>query len=513
MSRVTPEGKVHIGERREASQRRLEPLLSEGRKQAEITDRPVVVCSIEPLPELDPLTVLATLMNEPISRNAIGEGASVNAMYWAHPRERFALAAFGSAATLEAKGGDRFRAIEAEWATLLDGAVIDAPAADAPAGPVLLGGFSFDPNGPNTGLWTGFPSAQMVLPRVLVTARDGKCWLTLSAVVGAATQTGSEAATMELLREIVRSPVSRAGGDMDEFVVSESVDYADLLSPSQWRGAVRLAVDEIRGGRLSKVVLARAVRAAAPAEIDVFQVIRSLRGEHTGSFVFGCWRGETAFVGASPERLVRLDGRRVRASSLAGTASRGSTPQEDAGNAEMLLASAKDRDEHAAVRNSLHDALADICDDVRADEVPSILTLPHLHHLHTPVEATLREGHTLLQVAGRLHPTPAVGGSPRDAALRFIRKHEHLDRGWYAAPVGWIGGQSGEFAVGLRSAVIRGDQATLFAGCGIVADSDPELEYAESVLKLRPMQSAIAVSLTLVVEESNELVTESEQRS
>jgi isochorismate synthase EntC len=118
-----------------------------------------------------------------------------------------------------------------------------------------------------------------------------------------------------------------------------------------------------------------------------------------------------------------------------------------------------------------------------------------VHHLHTPVRARLRDGHSLLDVVARLHPTPAVGGTPREAALGFIRNHEQLDRGWYAAPIGWIGRESGEFAVALRSAVIAGSEATLFAGCGIVADSDPELEFNESALKLRPMQSALAAAI------------------
>jgi Isochorismate synthase len=147
------------------------------------------------------------------------------------------------------------------------------------------------------------------------------------------------------------------------------------------------------------------------------------------------------------------------------------------------------------VRDSLFDALSEISDEVEAAETPSLLTLPHLHHLHTPVRARLREGLSLLDVVARLHPTPAVGGTPREAALRFIRENEKLDRGWYAAPIGWVGRQGGEFAVALRSAVIDGGDATLFAGCGIVADSDPDLEYRESVLKLQPMQAAIAAAV------------------
>jgi Isochorismate synthase len=146
------------------------------------------------------------------------------------------------------------------------------------------------------------------------------------------------------------------------------------------------------------------------------------------------------------------------------------------------------------VRMALRDALSALCDDVTARDEPSLLTLPHIHHLHTAVHARLREGHSLLELAGALHPTPAVGGSPREPALRFIRERERLDRGWYAGAIGWIGRDAGELAVALRSAVVDGAEATLFAGCGIVAASEPDRELAESRVKLRPMQSALAAT-------------------
>jgi isochorismate synthase len=257
---------------------------------------------------------------------------------------------------------------------------------------------------------------------------------------------------------------------------------------------VRTAVTEIRSGDLSKVVVARAVRVSAPDTIDVFALLRHLRSIHRESFVFGVWQSDSAFVGASPERLVRVTGSEVEASSLAGTIERGATPSADADNAHLLRESTKDLAEHVAVRDELISALSERCDDVRAADTPSLLTLPNVHHLHTPIRARLRNGDSLLSLVGALHPTPAVGGLPRDVALEFIEDHEGLDRGWYAAPVGWIGGQSGEFAVALRSALVDGNHAVLYAGCGIVAESDPDLEYAESNLKLKAMLSAIAAS-------------------
>ncbi|HEY0970949.1 MAG TPA: isochorismate synthase, partial [Gemmatimonadales bacterium] len=193
-----------------------------------------------------------------------------------------------------------------------------------------------------------------------------------------------------------------------------------------------------------------------------------------------------------PERLVALERGVVRATALAGSVRRGATPEEDAGLAASLMASAKDRLEHELVVRALREGLAELTDDVRAPEGPETVTMANVQHLHTPLTARPREGVGLLDLVARLHPTPAVGGVPRDEALAWLREHEELDRGWYAAPVGWIGADGdGEFAVALRSALIDGATATLFAGCGVMGDSDPAGELAESELKLRPMMQAL----------------------
>ena len=182
----------------------------------------------------------------------------------------------------------------------------------------------------------------------------------------------------------------------------------------------------------------------------------------------------------------------LRTAALAGSAPRGATPEEDARLGQGLLASAKDRGEHAIVVRALTDGLEGICDELTMPAEPALLSVANIHHLHTPVSGRLGPGKTLLDAVERLHPTPAVGGWPRAAALRFIREQEGLDRGWYAAPLGWLDRHgAGEFAVGLRSALLEGSTAALFAGCGIVGDSDPAEEYAESRLKLRPMLAAL----------------------
>jgi isochorismate synthase len=473
---------------------RLASLLAAGGVRARTERRQVLVSLCERVPALDPLVALESLVRASASDGRLAAHVAAGRMFWTRARDGFTLVGLGAVATFAPAGPDRFASVDRAWHALLDRALIaDAIDGTAGPGPVLMGGFAFESEGPRSQTWRGFPDAHLIVPRLQIASVGGACWLTISAIVG---PDGEPDVTPEELTTLTRAvlaapaPLSETTAPIDPR--DAGFAFSSPLAASAWRALVGSAVAAIRAGALQKVVLAREVHAVAPRASDVFALLRHLRAAHRDCFVFGYWRGESAFVGASPERLVRLDGRDVRASSLAGSAKRGATPEEDAELAAALLASAKDQAEHVAVREALCDGLAELCDDVTAAEAPSLLTLRHVHHLHTAVAATLRRGHSLLDVVARLHPTPAVGGTPRDAALRFIRRHEQLDRGWYAAPIGWVGRRSGEFAVALRSAVISGSEAMLFAGCGIVADSDPELEFAESLLKLRPMQAALA---------------------
>ena len=486
---------------------RLDALLATARERARARKRPVLVTLTQRAATLDPLAALESVSLASESNDLVASLVAEGRMYWTCPRDGFALAGVGAVAAFAPEGDKRFSSVDRDWAALLDGAVTENPDDGTPGlGPILMGGFAFDASTPQSGLWEGFASAHMIVPRLLFTSTGETSWLTVSAIVG----TGGE---LDTDLDVLTTLLNETGGvtlrcdnnpPIDETAGSK-LQFRESRSAADWRSLVSTAVRHICAGKMQKVVLARDVHGTATDDIDVFGTLEHLRDTHRNSFVFGYWRGDTAFIGASPERLVRLDGNDVRASSLAGTEKRGATPEEDSALAALLLASSKDLAEHSAVRDALYDALSEISDDVEASETPSLLTLPHLHHLHTPVRARLREGHSLLDIVSRLHPTPAVGGTPREAALRFIKDHEQLDRGWYAAPIGWIGRGSGEFAVALRSAVIDGPDATLFAGCGIVADSDPELEYNESVLKLRPMQMAISAATSETREDLSEV--------
>jgi isochorismate synthase len=218
-----------------------------------------------------------------------------------------------------------------------------------------------------------------------------------------------------------------------------------------------------------------------------------LREEHPGATLFAFDGVETSFIGATPERLVRLNEGKVDVTCLAGSAAVGTTPEATAELGRQLLSSAKDLREHEIVVESTIAALRTACCDVtRASGTPRLRKARSVQHLETPLSATAHPEADVLQLAGLLHPTPAVGGFPAAPALDLIRELETFDRGWYAGPVGWVDlDGSGEFSVAIRSALLQGKTATAYAGCGIVANSDPAAEFVETQLKLKPMLAAL----------------------
>lgn len=474
---------------------RLAVILERAKSKARETGRAVLVSVAERCGAVDVVEALRQVSSSLATVDVVG-ASSDDCMYWGHAAGGFELAGFGAAAVFTSSGEDRFAQVDTAWSALLDEALIDDLSGGlAGVGPTLMGGFSFDPHRTRTARWHAFPEALLFLPHLQLAVVEGEGWLTTNAVVRPEGFSADGMADLMRLRRHVESVAGTRSVAPVRAKNEGALELADALPVSEWRAIVGEAVAQIRSGALEKVVLAREARAAVPRDLSIASVLSHLRSAHPDCYVFGFCRGDSAFVGASPERLVRLDGREVRASSLAGSIRRGASSREDAALGAQLMASGKDREEHEIVRRSLCASMATLCDDITADDEPSILSLPQVHHLHTRVRARLREDHSLLELVAKLHPTPAVGGAPRNAALAFIREHERLDRGWYAAPIGWLQGDRGEFAVALRSALITGDEASLFAGCGVVADSVPEQEYVESLLKLRPMELALKASL------------------
>jgi isochorismate synthase len=256
--------------------------------------------------------------------------------------------------------------------------------------------------------------------------------------------------------------------------------------PGEWRDRVAEAVASIRAGAMSKVVLARAVDLDTGAPIDPFELAARLRSRYPASRVFGWSTGSRAFVGATPELLMATNGRRFTTRPLAGSAPRGHDADEDRRFSDRLLASPKDRAEHALVVDDILARLRNLVDGIDVPPVPVVERFATVQHLSTPITGTSDAG--ILELVSAIHPTPAVGGSPTVDALAFIDKIEGFDRGWYAGGIGWADPTgNGEIALALRSALIANGSARLFAGNGIVAESSAQAELEETRLKLRPM--------------------------
>jgi menaquinone-specific isochorismate synthase len=263
------------------------------------------------------------------------------------------------------------------------------------------------------------------------------------------------------------------------------------LPGRRWERAVAEAVAAIKAGDLRKVVLARDVFAAAAEPIDARILLQRLAARYPDCFTFAC----DGMVGATPELLIRRAGREVSALVLGGTAPRGGDPAQDQALGDELLASAKNTEEHLYAVASIRDALEPLCEALDVQARPALLKFPNLQHLGTRVCGTLAGGGTpksALALAAAVHPPAAVCGTPAGAALDLIRELEHMDRERYAGPVGWVDAAgNGEWGIAIRCAQLSGRTARLFAGCGIVAASDPAAELAETLVKLQPMRGAL----------------------
>jgi menaquinone-specific isochorismate synthase len=260
------------------------------------------------------------------------------------------------------------------------------------------------------------------------------------------------------------------------------------LSAPEWEQAVAAAVRRICGGGLRKVVLARDVYATADHPVDVRALLTRLASRYPGCYTFACG----GLVGATPELLIRRHGDEVRSLVLAGTMPRGADAGEDARLAAALRGSAKETEEHEYAAASVQRVLAPLCEALEVSPEPELLTLPNVYHLGTRVVGRLAADRSALALAAALHPTGAVGGDPTDVAVELIRELENMDRGRYAGPVGWMDARgNGEWGIALRCAQVEGNRARLFAGCGIVAGSDPAAELAETQAKFGPMRTAI----------------------
>jgi menaquinone-specific isochorismate synthase len=399
------------------------------------------------------------------------------ALAWIHGGE--GLIGWGEAARVTLPAGqDRFTAADKWLREALDGARIDDEVGAPGCGPVAFGSFTFDP---------ASDGSVLVLPQLVLGRRSGQAWVT---TIGAHPGRGGWPPL---------GAERRSGGpppriDTDQPVPGEIRWHDGSLSAPEWERAVAAAVHRIRAGGLRKVVLARDLYASAAAPIDERLLLGRLAARYPECYTFAC----AGLAGATPELLIKRQGPEVSSLVLAGTAPRGQDAAEDAALGAALLASAKETEEHEYAAASVRDSLAPLCDQLTVAERPVLLKFANLQHLATTVHGTLSApdasgaGDSVLALLNALHPSAAVCGTPTEAAMELIRELEGMDRGRYAGPVGWVDSAgNGEWGIALRCAEIDGPRARLFAGGGIVADSDPAAELAETVTKFRTMRFAL----------------------
>jgi isochorismate synthase len=410
---------------------------------------------------------------------------------WEQPDRGFAVAGLGVAHEAASRGDARFVDVAEECLRTGRDVVLDEPRGlPAGAGPVWLGGFAFDAGGGSSSTWSSLPPGSLVLPELSLCRSGGSTFLAVNAVVqpGDDAEACSAALGARLMGLRSHEPLPM----LDPHPTSHT-EIRSARPPGDFEAAVSAATSRIEAGEMSKVVLAREVVVSAGAAHDPAALFGAMREQFPSCFCFCCGTPEAAFIGASPELLVRRSGASVSTVALAGSTRRSSDPAVDDHLGEQLLRSDKDRREQRIVAERIVRALRPHAVWVEAAAEPEIVKVANIQHLATPVIAQLAEPRSAIELAGMLHPTPAVGGEPWPGAAQAIAELEGMDRGWYAGPVGWMDAtEDGEFCVALRSALLRDREAHLFVGVGVVAGSDPAAELAETEVKLQALLPLLA---------------------
>ncbi|WP_138501236.1 isochorismate synthase MenF [Nostoc sp. PA-18-2419] len=397
-----------------------------------------------------------------------------------------AIAAIDAVAKLQIDGTARFTKAEYFIKSCLKN-IINFGDSDQPfSGPHFFCYFSFFEK--NSEVDYPFPSATIFLPRWQVAVKNQSCILVTNVALNADVNIQKLLHTVQTKIEFLQS-LKHYSPNID---FSTKYYQKSLTNADKFKYSVASALEKIQSSHLSKIVLADVLDVKSSNRFDLVKSLNNLRKIHPNCYIFSTSNGKGQnFIGASPERLISINNQQLITDALAGSAPRGKTPAEDAANANQLLNSEKERHEHSLVLNFITQRLCQLglLPQILA---PRLRQLSNIQHLWTPISAIVPANIHPLKIVAQLHPTPAVAGAARDIACAEIRRYESFERGLYAAPLGWIDSQGNcEFIVGIRSALIDGDRARLYAGAGIVAGSDPEKEFAEVQLKLQALLKAL----------------------
>jgi isochorismate synthase len=440
------------------------------------------------LGDIDPWTLLPALQ---------ADGARL--MAWSSPQQHTSFVAVGAVTEHRPEGTDRFNQASAWWQPI--SASLEtrdlAGRAIASAAPACLAAFAFRDDPDRSDEWAAWGDGALCVPEILIwTTKEGSL-----AVFTIDTEKDTVESRLPLLRHRLSDWMGRtpdpnlAASPSAVLVESKTSDARE-----QWRARVEAAKATMALGDLQKVVLARA-QAYQPADAHLFDPLATalaLRDRQVDSTTFLIRRKDgQAFLGSSPEILVRLADKMVNTVALAGTRRRDpSSGCKDAALGAALLDSEKDRYEQRLVASAISEALAPAVIDLTVADVPEVVRHPDVQHLRTAIQGRLANDTSIFELVDRLHPTPAVGGLPRESALAWLDDNERLDRGWYAGPIGWIGDNgNGEFVVAIRSVLMAEGHASAFAGCGLVASSNPADEWEESQVKLQTVRQGLTSGL------------------
>ncbi|MBU8879864.1 isochorismate synthase [Bacillus sp. FJAT-29790] len=446
-------------------------------ERAKALSKPILVSEVQQINHIDPLSFFsagrATFFGE--------------RFFWKDPADETFIIGLGICKQIQTDLAiDRFTYIEEEWRRFTKDAIVYNKYHINGIGPLMFGGFSFDPYKKKTKLWSKYDDSLFHIPKFMLSEIEGQAYLTTNVVC-----------TQHDDRTLIEKVGAERNAILSSIVESTCVGNHTLLkeievNPEQWMNTVNTIIEELKDNPLKKVVLARESRLFFDQPVQIEMVLSQLLKLQRESFIFAFESNGDCFIGASPERLVKKDENTLFTTCLAGSIARGKTVEDDHLLGETLLNDEKNLVEHQYVVDMIKAAMEDASEEVTLADQPQLMKMRDIQHLYTPVIGRAKEHTSLLLLVDRLHPTPALGGLPKNKAVEKIREVEELDRGFYGAPLGWMDYKgNGEFVVSIRSGLIQGHEASIFAGCGVVEDSNAESEYVETKIKFRPMLTAL----------------------
>lgn len=426
----------------------------------------------------------------PLAFLAVGQAKyDEEQVYWQSANEDLTIVGLGHAHVLMNEEADtRYDAIANRWQQLSQHVYKH----EDDLAPMLFGGFSFDPSHKRTSEWDAFPSAYFVVPTHQLVQKEHKTFIMTNVI----TNNYDAEECLARLKEERDALVEQALQYAEEEMPKPTIATTHETEVDSYKAAVANTTRKIQAGEADKVVIARSLHLMFEERVNTVTALAHITKEQPKSYRFGIKRHGQLFFGATPERLIEIKNGRAYSACVAGSIQRGKTEAEDRALGTTLLNDPKNLGEHQYVVDMITKVFASYCKDLQIDDQPQLMKVRDIQHLFTPVAATVREESNIFKFIQSLHPTPALGGVPTSESLNIIREEEQMDRGYYAGPIGWVDTNGdGEFAVAIRSGLLDGKEAYLYAGGGIVADSNVESEYEETWVKFRPVLRALGGQL------------------